>query len=408
MSLITQHEAPVLDVDPFSPENLRGRYALHETLREAGPVVYLEQYGVYAVTHFDAVHEVLMDFETYCSSGGVGPTDIRRESEWRPAGILESDPPTHTAMRRGLAKVIHPGSVRELAAGFAPSADALAEALVARGGFDAVTDLAQVYPLRVFPDAVGIPDVGRENLLPYGSMAFNAFGPRNEIYDRAFVGAESVTAWVEQACARGSLLPGGFGEKIWEQADLGNITDTEASFLVRALLSAGVDTTVAGIGNTVLCLAREPEQWDRLRREPHLVKFAVDEALRLESPFQMFHRTTTVDTELAGVRIPADAKLLLFLGAANRDPRRWGASASSFDLERNATGHVAFGMGLHQCIGQPIARLEIELVLTALVARAATLELDGDPVEELHNTLHFFASVPLTVSAAARTRAPKE
>ncbi|WP_413249523.1 cytochrome P450 [Sinomonas flava] len=401
MSLLTHREAPILDADPFAPENLVGRYALHETLREAGPVVYLEKYGVYAVTHFDPVREVLMDFETYCSSGGVGPKDIRKQAEWRPAGILESDPPTHTAMRRGLSKVIHPGSVRDLAAGFTPPAESLAGSLVARGAFDAVTDLAQVYPLRVFPDAVGIPDSGRENLLPYGSMAFNAFGPRNEIYERAFVGAESVAAWVEWACARGSLMPGGFGEKIWEQADLGNITDQEASLLVRALLSAGVDTTVAGIGNTLLCLAREPEQWARLRREPHLVKFAVDEALRLESPFQMFHRTATVDSELAGVHIPADSKILLFLGAANRDPRRWGDTASDFDLDRNATGHVAFGMGLHQCIGQPIARLEIELVLKALVARAATLELDGDPVQELHNTLHFFTSIPLKVSAAA-------
>ncbi|WP_422933032.1 cytochrome P450 [Sinomonas sp. P47F7] len=408
MSLLTHREAPVLDVDPFAPENLVGRYALHEALREAGPVVYLEKYGVYAVSHFEPVREVLMDFETYCSSGGVGPTDIRKEAEWRPAGILESDPPTHTAMRRGLSKVIHPGSVRELTAGFTPPAERLAAQLVDKGAFDAVTDLAQVYPLRVFPDAVGIPDQGRENLLPYGAMAFNAFGPRNEIWARAFQGAEAVAEWVEWACARGSLMPGGFGEKIWEQADLGNITDQEASLLVRALLSAGVDTTVAGIGNTILCLAREPRRWERLRREPHLAKFAVDEALRLESPFQMFHRTTTVDTELAGIAIPADTKLLLFLGAANRDPRRWGEDASSFDLDRNATGHVAFGMGLHQCIGQPIARLEIELALKALLARAETLELDGDPVPELHNTLHFFASIPIRVSAARQTGATKE
>ncbi|GHG52997.1 cytochrome P450 [Sinomonas cellulolyticus] len=408
MTVMTHREAPVLDVDPFSPENLLDRYALHETMRETGPVVYLPAYGVYAVTHFDPVREILMDFETYCSSGGVGPTDIRKEAEWRPAGILESDPPTHTAMRRGLSKVIHPGSVRELASAFAPPAQEIVARLVGAGTFDAVTDLAQVYPLRVFPDAVGIPDSGRENLLPYGAMAFNAFGPRNEIYHRAFENAEPVTAWVEWACSRGSLLPGGFGEKIWEQAELGNITPSEASLLVRALLSAGVDSTIGAIGNTILCLAREPEQWARLRREPHLAKFAVDEALRLESPFQMFHRTATVPSDVAGVHIPADSKILLFMGAANRDPRRWGDTADTFDLDRSAAGHVAFGMGLHQCVGQPIARLEMELVLKALIDRAETLELDGEPVEELHNTLHFYRSVPLKVSAAAEPGSTKE
>ena len=97
----------------------------------------------------------------------------------------------------------------------------------------------------------------------------------------------------------------------------------------------------------------------------------MDEALRLESPFQKFHRTVAVDTVLGGVHLPAGAKVLVFLGAANRDPRKWGENADDFDLNRNASGHVAFGMGLHQCVGQPIARLEMEIVLQQLLQRVA-------------------------------------
>ena len=392
---------PSLDVDPFSPENLADPYPLHRLLRETGPVVWLPKYGSYAVARYEPVYEILTDFETYISGGGLGPADRRKSEEWRPAGILESDPPTHTAMRRGLSKVVSPSSVRRLRTEFEPPARELVRDLVARGSFDVVADLAEVYPLQVFPDAVGIPRDGRENLLPYGSMAFNAFGPRNEVYAEAFRDADAVSAWVLENCERRNLRPGGFGAGIWEVADAGGITAEEAALLVRALLSAGVDTTVTGIGNTLLCLARNPEQWEKLRANPNLAKFAVDEALRLESPFQMFHRTAAVDSVVDGVLIPADAKILLFMGAANRDPRKWGDTADSFDLDRSASGHVAFGMGLHQCIGQPIARLEIELVLQALAETAAEIELTAEPVPQIHNVLRSFSSISVKVVPAA-------
>ncbi|MGK3710489.1 cytochrome P450 [Arthrobacter sp. IK3] len=391
---------PSVPDDPFSLANLADPYPLHEKLREAGPVVWLEKYGSYAVTRYDPVYEILTDFETYISGGGLGPADRRTSTEWRPAGILESDPPTHTAMRRGLSKVVSPASVRRLRADFEPPARALVEKLVAQGSFDVVTDLAEIYPLQVFPDAVGIPQEGRENLLPYGSMTFNAFGPRNEVYEEAFRDADAVSAWVIENCERRNLSPGGFGAGIWEVADEGGITPDQAVLLVRALLSAGVDTTVTGIGNTLLCLAANPEQWEKLRANPNLAKFAVDEALRLESPFQMFHRTAAVDSTIEGMPIPEGAKILLFMGAANRDPRKWGENADSFDLDRSASGHVAFGMGLHQCVGQPIARLEIELVLQALAARVERLELAGEPVPQIHNVLHAFSSIPVKVVPA--------
>jgi cytochrome P450 len=399
-TVATGQPVPLQD-DPFSLENLADPYPLHERLREAGPVVWLEQYQVYAVSRYEHVYDILTDFETFCSGGGLGQVDIRKESEWRPPSILESDPPTHTAMRRGLAGVISPSAMRRLRTDFEPHAEQLADLLVKQGQFDIVTDLAEKYPLKVFPDAVGVPAEGRENLLPYGAMVFNAFGPRNEIYRKAFENAESISSWIIENCDRSKLSESGLGADIWKVAEAGGITPEQAALLVRALLSAGVDTTVLGIGNTLINLARNPEQWQKLRRNPNLAKFAVDEALRVESPFQMFHRTSTADAEFEGVRIPADSKILLFLGAANRDPRKWGDNAEVFDLDRSAAGHVAFGMGLHQCVGQPIARLEIELVLKALASRVETLEITGDPVPTVHNVLHGWSSIPVTITPTA-------
>lgn len=115
---------------------------------------------------------------------------------------------------------------------------------------------------------------------------------------------------------------------------------------------------------------------------------------------QTFFRTTTRDVEVAGTTIPADTKVLLFLGSANRDPRYWGEDAEVLDVGRRAAGHVAFGMGVHQCVGQPVARLETELVLTALAQRARAIEPAGEPVPKLNNTLKGWASVPVRLVPA--------
>lgn len=391
----TLKEAVVLDDDPYSVENIVDPYPLAHKLLDAGPVVWLSKYNCYAVARFEWVYEILTDFETFISGGGAGPNDIREDPEWRPPSILESDPPTHTVMRRGLAGVINPSKMRTLRKRFTPAAEELGERIAEQGDFDGIKDVAEPYPLKVFPDAVGLRSEGRENLLPYGSMVFNAFGADNEIRAEAFEQGEKVSAWIMDSCERENLSLTGLGADIWEVAEAGRIETDQATLLVRALLSAGVDTTVFGIGNTLYNLSRHPEQWEKLHKDPSLAKFAVDESVRVESPFQKFFRTVAVDTEIEGVKIPAGSKLLIFLGAANRDPRRWGDNADVFDLDRSASGHVAFGMGLHQCVGQPIARTEIELVLQALSSRLKSLEPTGEPTPWIHNALRGWERMPL-------------
>ena len=166
---------------------------------------------------------------------------------------------------------------------------------------------------------------------------------------------------------------------------------------MRSLLTAGLDTTVYGLGNALFAFASHPEAWAQLRADPGLARQAFEEVLRFESSVQTFFRTTTCETELGGVQLPEGTKILLFLGAANRDPRRWEAP-DRFDLTRRASGHVAFGYGIHACVGQMVARLEGEVVLAALARRAERIELAGEPVRRLNNTLRGLASLPLRVA----------
>ncbi|GAA3042654.1 cytochrome P450 [Pseudonocardia yunnanensis] len=398
--MTTAQTVPALGDDPFGTEVLTDPYPFHSRLREAGPVVHLPRYDLMAMGRYAEVRASLTDWSTFVSGRGVGLADFARETPWRPPSLLlEADPPDHTVVRTVMNDVISPRAVRAMRATFAAAADELADALVARGRFDAVTDLAEVYPLRVFPDAVGLPADGREHLLPYGAVAFNSFGPPNKLRTDALAGAAAAHEWVLANCEREALAPRGLGADIWAAVDRGEITGEQAPVLVRSLLTAGVDTTVYGLANSVYALARHPEQWAALHADPKLTKFAFDEALRWESPVQTFFRTTTTDTEVAGTTIPKDTKVLLFLGSANRDTRHWGDDAETFDIRRSAAGHVAFGMGIHQCVGQAIARLEAEAMLGALARRAVRIEFDGDPVPKLNNTLKGWASIPVRVTA---------
>jgi 4-methoxybenzoate monooxygenase (O-demethylating) len=247
--------------------------------------------------------------------------------------------------------------------------------------------------------AIGFGPEGLENLLPYGSMAFNAFGPRNRHYEAAMVDAAKVVPWINAQCAREALSPDGIGATIWAAADAGEITAEEALLLVRSLLTAGLDTTIISIGNALYAFAENPAQWQALRDNIALVRSAYDEVLRWESPIQTFFRTTTRPAEIGGLAIPADAKILLFLASANRDPRKWD-EPERFEIRRRAAGHVAFGAGIHLCVGQMLARLEAEMILAALAARVARIDIVGEPVRKLSNTLRQFGNLPVELIPA--------
>lgn len=388
---------PVSTADPFSHSFLRDPYPHHETLREAGPAVWLERYGIWAMARHEQVRDALTDWQTYCSSAGVGLSDFRKEPPWRPPSIiLEADPPLHTRTRAVLTRILSPAAIRVLRDTFEREAEKLIARLVERREFDGVADLAEAYPLKVFPDAVGISEQGRENLLPYGTMVFNSFGPRNDLFDAAMANAGPVRDWIMSKCSRAALAPGGLGMQIFDAVDAGELTEDEAGMLVRSFLSAGIDTTVYGLGNALYLMARYPEQWRTLRENPNLIRGAFEEVLRFEAPVQTFFRTTTRAVDVAGMHLGDGEKVLLLLAAANRDPRRWD-NPDTFDVTRRAAGHMTFGTGIHGCVGQAVARLETEAILTALAGRVASFDLTGEPERRLNNTLRGFDTMPLRV-----------
>jgi 4-methoxybenzoate monooxygenase (O-demethylating) len=163
---------------------------------------------------------------------------------------------------------------------------------------------------------------------------------------------------------------------------------------VRSFLTAGVDTTINALGNAIFLFASYPEQWQKLRIDPSRARIAFEEVMRFESPFQAFFRTTTVAAEIGGVSIPAEQKVYVAVGAANRDPRRW-EDPNRFDISRGSTGHVGFGSGIHACVGQMIARLEIDAMLQAIIERVDSIVLAGMPTRLIHNTLRAFTTLPV-------------
>ena len=181
------------------------------------------------------------------------------------------------------------------------------------------------------------------------------------------------------------------------------MTPEETPIVARSLLTAGVDTTVSGIGAAIYCLARYPGEFAKLRADPSLARAAFEEAVRYETPVQTFFRTTTravkIGGEIDGLPVGEGEKVLMFLGAANRDPRHW-ERPDDYDITRKTLGHVGFGNGIHQCVGMLLARLEGECILSALARKAKSIEITGTPKRRYNNTLRGLASLPVTLRAA--------
>ena len=392
--------SPRSDLDPFSRENILDPYGWNGKFRDTAPLVWLTKYDVWATGKYDLAKEILDDWETYCSSAGVGLTNFHKEEPWRPPSkLLEADPPEHT-QRRGVADgVMSHGNLRNLRPFFAEQAKLLVDRLLEKGTVDGMADIAQPFILKVFPDSVGLKPEGRERLLAYGNMVFNGFGPRNEIFEESTAAADEVVDYIMTCCLRSELDPDGLGAQAYKASDEGIVTEEEALFIVRSMLSAGLDTTVFAIGNALNCFAEHPAEWAKLREKPALARNAVEEVLRYDSPFQALFRTTTREVELAGKTIPEKEKILVVLGSANRDPDAWD-DPETFNIDRNAAAHLGFGFGIHHCMGQAMARLEMQALFTELANRVDRIEPAGPGVRAVNNTLHGFKTLPLGLTAA--------
>ena len=402
MEIIAGHKAidppegaVVWDVDPYAPETLLDPEGYYAALRAKGPMVYLPKYSALAVGRFAETREVFSDHSRFVSSRGVGLDDFKLTEGWRPKSIiLEVDPPEHTRTRRVMIRAMSPKVAAALEEMFVETAEAMVDALLARESFEAVTEFAEAFPTTVFPKAVGMKDGNPRHLVDYGAMVFNSIGPDNALRRATLKNAPEIVGWINAACARERLLPGGMGEMLYAAADAGEITQEEAGMLVRSFLSAGVDTTVTGLGNALWCLATHPAEFDKLRADPSLARPCFEEVLRFTSPVHTFCRTADLDTEVSGVAVPEGAKILCVLGAANMDPDKWG-DPEVFRVDRRPQGHLAFGVGIHGCVGQNIARAEADAVLGALARKVGRIELAGEAVWRPGNAMRALERLPL-------------
>lgn len=388
---------PVFDADPFGMDFLADPYPYHEKLRELGPVVWAPHYEIYVLSRYREVHAALRNWEVFSSAAGGGLANFKLEKPWRkPSIILEADPPLHQRTRGVLNQILNRVAIEQLRDAFAVKAKAVVEEAVEKREIDGVKDLAQVFPLNVFPDAVGLQKEGRENLLPYADMAFNAFGPKNALFEKSFEKSAKVIDWIVSQCQKDALSEDSLGARVFAIAAENDLTEDDAGMLVRSLLTAGLDTTIYGISNALFSFASFPDQWDVLQKDHGLLRNAFSEVVRYQSPVQTFFRTTSRATEVCGAQIPENKKVLLLLASANRDPRQW-KNPEAFDITRNTSGHVGFGSGIHMCVGQMLARLEAELVMRELLARVERIELNGEPVRRYNNTLRGLESLPIVL-----------
>jgi cytochrome P450 len=394
--------APSLNIDPYADDVLDNPYAMHAELRAAGPVAWLPKYGVYVMGRHRDIQPLLKDWETFSSTGGSGLTDIRKPDAWRPGSpIVEVDPPRHTHVRTVLQRILSPALIRQWRADFEAEEARLVDELLEKGSFCGVADLAEAYVATTFPPALGLENSPerRDNLFLLGALNFDGQGPKNARFEETQRKAAGIWDWYLDSMKREAMLPGGFGEKIYLAADAGEIEQATAPLLVRSFLRGGLDTTSSMISAALWYLAMDPVQWRLLREDPSRIKAALDEAMRLETPIPNVCRQTMREVEIDGVTVENDAKILVILASANRDPERW-ERPDSFDVTRQTMGHLALGAGVHMCIGQMIARLEGEAVLKALIPRVASIALNGEPTRTLNNNLRSLATLPLSMVAA--------
>ncbi|MBQ0963168.1 cytochrome P450 [Streptomyces sp. RK23] len=359
---------PTSGVDLFADEVVLDPYPVYAELRERGPVVHLPENDVYALTRYDVVRDALADWESY-SSDSIAFNPSANEAL---AGTsLASDPPTHTRLRATLTENLSPRALRGLGPRIEAKADALVAELVGRGSFDAVDALARAFPLEVVADLIGFTGHARDNMLRWGQAAMQVLGPMNRRTAENFPVAGELYAWCSQVRAE-DLAEGSVGRGIFDAEARGAVEPGTAGHIIHQYLGAGVDTTVAAIGNIVALFAAHPDQLDLVRADPSLVPAAFNEVLRFWPPVNAWGRRATRDVEIEGTVVPAGAQIAVLFGAGNRDPRHY-ENPDAFLVARNPVDHLSFGYGPHGCAGQRLARLEAHAVIAALSRRVGRI-----------------------------------
>ncbi|MCT7660730.1 cytochrome P450 [Mycobacterium deserti] len=383
------------DVDLFSREQVDNPYPVLAELRELAGAVYMTHNDFWLLARYDDVRAASMDWQTYTSAKGVGLMDWFNQS--LAGSVLATDPPEHDGLRSVLSEKLAPRALKTLSDDIRGKADDLVDELLRRTEFDAVEDLARVFPINVVADLIGLPTEGRERLHPGADAMFTAFGPETPELAERLPAIQAYMEWMSEVASGGRrFAPGSWGEAVMDSVAEGTLTEVGALSTLGAYLTAGMDTTVNAIGSLLRLFAVEPDVWTMVRKEPALARELFEEVLRWESPLVGFFRETTRDVEVDGVSIPDGSRVMLNLAAANRDPRHY-ANPDVFDPRRRPFDHLAFGYGVHACAGQGLARLEVQALVESLIPRVSRFHLQGHVERRYNPVVQSWESIPVTV-----------
>ncbi|MBW8481794.1 cytochrome P450 [Actinomadura parmotrematis] len=382
--------------DPLDPAVIADPYPAYRRLLADGPVAYNRRRDLYVISHHEAVREAARADAALSSAQGITRFRVALPM------MITMDRPDHTRLRRTAL----PAFTRPALQGWNPTMERLSAELVGglRGapGADAVARLAVPMPVRMIAHILGVPAEHQAMFRTWSDAIVEGFelefGPRLPVqFTRTTRSLLKLSGYLDRQIRSGALTRGdGILGRILAAPGEDRLSGEDLFWFTTLLLVAGNETTTNLLSTMLLTLARHPEQYALLRRRPELVPAAIEEQLRYSSPIQGFYRTAVQDHTVGDATIPAGSRVLLLFAAANRDPRRFDAP-DAFDVERDASGHVAFGSGIHLCLGAHLARAEGQAVLRELVAGTERIEVTGAPVWNTNSALRGLARLPVAL-----------
>ncbi len=376
------------------PEVRANPYPFYHELRSADPVHWDEAMGFWALTRYADVAFAFHDPRFSRAQGlraGINRLPEAERERARPVydsfskTIAYSDPPYHTRLRGLANKAFTPRAVEQMRPRVQHIVDELLDAAQTAGRMDVIRDLAQPLPLIVIAEMLGLPTQDRMRLKKWSDDQFAVLGVVRRAPGLMDKAVQSLTEWGEYLVAlveerRQRPQPDLLSALVAVEDEGRRLTRDELVANVAQILAAGHETTTNLSGNGVLALLRHPDQMQKLRDDPALVTSAAEEIMRYDNPVQVVYRSAAEEVELGGKRIGQGQLVNLVLGAANRDPAQFEAP-DRFDLSRRESKHVGLGLGIHFCLGAPLARLEGQMALTTLLRRMPGLRLDADVLE---------------------------
>ncbi|HVF74050.1 MAG TPA: cytochrome P450 [Acidimicrobiales bacterium] len=399
--------------NPFDPEFAQDPYPQWRLLREHDPV-HETPFGIWTLLRYEDVHRFVRDpalsVEDRHATPGMLDAVARealgdRYDEMQQRGthaMLNLDPPDHTRLRRLVSKAFTPRVVEQLRPRIQQLVDDALDQAAGAGELELIGDLAFPLPFAVISDMLGMPETDADQLREWSGTLVRTLEPlANPDLIRAIASAgEHMRNFTAEVIAWKRDNPGDdlLTALIATEHDGDVLSDEELVEQVMLLYIAGHETTVNLIGNGMLALLRNRDQLDLLRNDASLEANAVEELLRYDPPVQMTRRITLGDVEVGGKAIAAGTFVVCVIASANRDAEQWGADAETLDITREgANNHLAFGGGVHYCLGAALARLEGRVAIGTLLRRFDDIELAGDPVWSGRINLRGLDRLPLAV-----------